>query len=305
MSSISLAIDALKHGQLIHLPTETVYGLGARADQAMAVARVFEAKGRPRFNPLIVHIASLGAAEVIGEFDDRAKALAKAFWPGPLTLVVPIRSKAKVCDLALSGLDSVALRIPSHPLALKILEGVPFGVVAPSANRSGRPSPTRVTDAMAETGDRVEVSVDGGECEIGLESTVISLMGAARYLRPGAITRLQIESVIGALASDESEGHRSPGRLSLHYAPDAPVEINVSAPKGECVYLSFGPTEFTGQTIVLSHTQDLNEAAANLFSALRQADMFRPERICVAPIPNDGIGEAINDRLRRAAGFVG
>lgn len=299
----SEAIAALTRGDLIHLPTETVYGLGARADDPQAVAKVFAAKGRPQFNPLIVHVASLAAAEAIGVFDARARALAEAFWPGPLTLVLPF--KAGVCDLARAGLDSVAIRVPSHPLALEILQGIEGGVVAPSANRSGRPSPTRHRDAIDETGEAVAASVDGGDCVIGLESTVVSLLGDVRYLRPGAITRLQIESVVGAVASDEAEGHRSPGRLSLHYAPDAPVEINVTHPPADCVYLSFGPTDFKGPVVPLSPSRDLNEAAANLFTALRMADALKPARICVAPVPDAGLGEAINDRLKRAAGFVG
>ncbi|MDC7681651.1 L-threonylcarbamoyladenylate synthase [Asticcacaulis sp. BYS171W] len=305
MTTIADAIAALETGELIHLPTETVYGLGARADAPAAVAKVFEAKGRPKFNPLIVHVASLEAAELIGIFDDRARALARAFWPGPLTLVVPVRDTAKVCDLARAGLDSVAIRVPAHPVALAILQGFGGGVVAPSANRSGRPSPTRFQDAVSETGPSVAASVDGGDCQVGLESTVVSVLNDVRYLRPGAITRAQIEAIAGALAEDASEGHRSPGRLSLHYAPDAPVEINIDNPPMDCVYLAFGDTDFTGPVLNLSPTRDLSEAAANLFTCLRKADALKPARICVAPIPADGLGEAINDRLKRAAGFVG
>lgn len=309
MSTVTDAIAALGRGELIHLPTETVYGLGARADDPAAVAKVFEAKGRPRFNPLIVHVASLEAAEAIGVFDDRARALAQAFWPGPLTLVVPVRDTQKVCDLARAGLDSVAIRVPSHPLARAILEGFAGGVVAPSANRSGRPSPTRFADALSETGAFVGASVDGGECQVGLESSVVSLLGEVRYLRPGAVTRAEVEAVVGPLADDAAEGHRSPGRLSLHYAPDAPVDIDVENPPADCVYLAFGPVDkavdFTGTLLNLSPTGNLSEAAANLFAYLREADAYKPVRICVAPIPADGLGEAINDRLKRAAGFVG
>lgn len=308
-ATINDAIAALERGDLIHLPTETVYGLGARADDPAAVARVFEAKGRPRFNPLIVHVASLEAAERIGEFDDRARALAKAFWPGPLTLVVPVRDTVGVCDLARAGLDSVAIRVPSHPVARAILAGFTGGVVAPSANRSGRPSPTRFLDAVSETGAFVGASVDGGDCQVGLESSVVSLLGDVRYLRPGAVTRAEVEAVVGPLADDATEGHRSPGRLSLHYAPDAPVEINVDNPPADCVYLAFGPVDtavsFAGTILNLSASGDLSEAAANLFTYLREADAYRPARICVAPIPDEGLGEAINDRLKRAAGFVG
>ena len=299
------AIRALNAGNLIHLPTETVYGLGARADDPAAVIKVFEAKGRPRFNPLIVHVGTLEQAEAIGVFDDRARALAKAFWPGPLTLVVPVKDMNAACDLARAGLDSVALRMPAHPLAMEVLKGVAFGVVAPSANRSGRPSPTTAADAADETGAFVDVTLDGGACPVGVESTVVGLLGDARYLRAGAVTRAQIEAVIGPLAADEAEGHRSPGRLSLHYAPDAPVRINVETPSPGSVYLAFGPISHDGPVVQLSETRDVNQAAARLFSALRAADKLYPPVIEVAPIPHDGIGEAINDRLKRAAGFVG
>ncbi len=304
MSNVNAAIAALRGGELIHLPTETVYGLGARADDPVAVAKVFEAKGRPRFNPLIVHVGDIAMAEKIGQFDDRARALAAAFWPGPLTLVLPVAGTDMACDLARAGLDSVALRMPDHPLALRILRGVDFGVVAPSANRSGRPSPTTAADAWEETGRYVEVSLDGGACPVGVESTVVSLLGEARYLRAGAVTRQQIEAVIGPLAADAAEGHRSPGRLSLHYAPDAPVQINIDHPDLGA-YLAFGPTGYSGPVFQLSASCDVREAAANLFRMLREADRLKPERIMVAPIPETGIGEAINDRLRRAAGFIG
>ncbi|MGZ3297588.1 MAG: L-threonylcarbamoyladenylate synthase [Asticcacaulis sp.] len=299
------AMAALRTGELIHLPTETVYGLGARADDPAAVVRVFEAKGRPRFNPLIVHVGDLALAELIGVFDERALALSRAFWPGPLTLVVPVRDASMACDLARAGLDSVALRMPAHEMALEVLRGTGFGVVAPSANRSGRPSPTTHADAVEETGAAVKVALDGGDCPVGLESSVVSLLGEARYLRAGAITRAQIEAVIGPLAVDAEDGHRSPGRLSLHYAPDAKVEINVTQPVPGAVYLAFGPTDYQGPVLQLSLTRDLSEAAANLFRMLREADRSKPALIAVAPIPDDGIGEAINDRLRRAAGFVG
>ena len=299
------AIAALRAGELIHLPTETVYGLGARADDPVAVVKVFEAKGRPRFNPLIVHIGNMDQAGRIGILDARAQALAAAFWPGPLTLVVPVRDTATACDLARAGLDSVALRIPDHPMALQVLNGTDFGVVAPSANRSGRPSPTTAADASEETGASVAVSLDGGDCAVGLESTVVSLLDEARYLRAGAVTRAQIEAVIGPLAADDAEGHRSPGRLSLHYAPDAPVRINVEKPSPGAAYIAFGPTAYDGQVVQLSARRDLAEAAANLFTALRRADRLAPPVIEIAPIPMDGIGEAINDRIRRAAGFIG
>lgn len=303
--SVAAAIDALRNGDLIHLPTETVYGLAARADAPQAVIGVFKAKDRPRFNPLIVHVGTQELAENLGIFDDRARALAKAFWPGPLTLVLPVRAADGACDLARAGLDSVALRMPDHPLALEVLRGFGDGVVAPSANRSGRPSPTSVADAIEETGASVRVSLDGGPCRVGVESTVISLLGEARYLRVGAVTRAQVEAVIGPLAADEAEGHRSPGRLTLHYAPEARVEINVETPRPGVAYLAFGPTAFIGPVFQLSAHRDVNEAAANLFRMMREADRLAPSAIAIAPIPGTGIGEAINDRIRRAAGFVG
>jgi len=301
---VAAAIAALRNGDLIHLPTETVYGLGARADDPAAVIKVFEAKGRPRFNPLIVHVGDMALAEAIGVFDDRARALAKAFWPGPLTLVVPVRDGGLACDLARAGLDSVALRMPAHDMALAVLRGAGMGIVAPSANRSGRPSPTTHADAVEETGDAVAVALDGGDCPVGVESTVVSLLGDARYLRAGAITREEIAGVIGSPAADEADGHRSPGRLSLHYAPDAPVRIEVTAPEAGA-YLAFGPTDYAGPVFQLSEGRDPREAAANLFRMLREADRSKPSLISVAPIPANGIGEAINDRLKRAAGFVG
>jgi L-threonylcarbamoyladenylate synthase len=303
--SSAAAVDALKAGNLIHLPTETVYGLGARADDPEAVVKVFEAKGRPRFNPLIVHVGSIDLARRIGTFDNRAEALAARFWPGPLTLVLPVRDRDAACDLARAGLDSVAIRMPDHKVALDILRGVDFGVVAPSANRSGRPSPTSRADAMDETGAYVAASIDGGDCTVGVESTVVSLLGDARYLRAGAVTRAEIEAVIGRLAADAAEGHRSPGRLSLHYAPDAPVRIDIETPSPGAAFLAFGPVTHDGPVVQLSATRSLSEAAANLFRALREADRHHPPVIEIAPIPEDGIGEAINDRIRRAAGFVG
>ncbi|CAL4867876.1 Threonylcarbamoyl-AMP synthase [Asticcacaulis sp. MM231] len=305
MSVVDAAVRALREGGLIHLPTETVYGLGASASDPEAVIKVFEAKGRPRFNPLIVHVGDMALAERIGIFDDRARTLAAAFWPGSLTLVVTVRDTDLVCDLARAGLDSVALRMPDHKVALDILRGFGAGVVAPSANRSGRPSPTTQRDAFEETGAFVQVSPDGADCQVGVESTVVSLLGDVRYLRAGAVTRAQIEAVVGPLAQDEADGHRSPGRMALHYAPDAPVKINVENPTAGAAYLAFGPVLHDGPVIQLSATRDLHEAAANLFKALREADRFKPPVIEIAPMPEDGIGEAINDRIKRAAGFVG
>ncbi|PZU57474.1 MAG: threonylcarbamoyl-AMP synthase [Brevundimonas sp.] len=298
------AAEALKRGALILLPTETVYGLGADASDPRAVAAIFEAKGRPRFNPLIAHVADAAAAEAVGVFDARARRLADAFWPGPLTLVTPVRDARRVCDLARAGLDSVALRVPGHAKARAVLSAFGGPVVAPSANRSGRPSPTTFQDAVEETGFAAAAAVDGGPCAVGLESTVVSVLdGRVALLRPGAVTRAEVEALAGPL-DDSGEGHRSPGRLTLHYAPDAPVRIEVGGARDGEILLGFGPGVGDPRWS-LSPTGDLREAAANLFRLLRDADRTRPAGIAVAPIPRDGLGEAINDRLRRAAGHIG
>lgn len=303
MTELDLALAALRDGDLVILPTETVYGLAGDARDSGAVAAIFAAKGRPQFNPLISHVASLEMAEQLADFDDRGRALARAFWPGPLTLVLPVRDPLSVCDLARAGLDSIAIRVPAHPLALALLQAFDGPLVAPSANRSGRPSPTTLADALDETGSSATLGLEGGPCEVGLESTVVSLMGEARLLRPGRVTRAEIEAVIGPLADDQAEGHRSPGRLTRHYAPQSPVRLEVTSPEAGEAYLGFGPGPETQWN--LSPSGNLSEAAANLFSYLRSADKTGPRAIAVAPIPQTGLGEAINDRLKRAAGFVG
>ncbi len=270
------------------------------------MAAIFEAKGRPRFNPLIAHVADLTTAETIAVFDDRARKLARAFWPGPLTLVLPVRDAEAVSDLARAGLETVAVRVPGHPVARALLADFGGPVVAPSANRSGRPSPTNYSDALAETGASAAASLDGGPCEVGLESTVVAVLdGAPRLLRPGAVTRAQIESLIGPLAEAADDAKRSPGRLAVHYAPDAPVRINAEAAEDGEAYLAFGLHPKGERVFNLSPSASLSEAAANLFAFLRAADRTKPRAIAVAPIPDEGLGEAINDRLRRAAGFVG
>jgi len=298
--SIEAAAEALRRGDLVILPTETVYGLAADAANPLAVAKVYEAKGRPSFNPLIAHVSDVAAAQRIAAFDDRARMLARAFWPGPLTIVAPAREG--VSDLARAGLDTVAVRVPAHPLARQLLEAFGGPVVAPSANRSGRPSPTRFQDAVEETGAAAAVALDGGPCEIGLESTVVSLLDEPRLLRPGAVTRREIEALLGPLAEAQADAKRSPGRMSLHYAPNAPVRIDAEAPREGEAYLAFGPS---GSPFNLSPAGDLREAAANLFAMLRAADRTNPAAIAVAPIPHEGLGEAVNDRLRRAAGNIG
>jgi L-threonylcarbamoyladenylate synthase len=300
------AAEALSAGRLIILPTETVYGLAADAANPLAVTALYEAKGRPRFNPLIAHVPDLAMAERIAVLDERARSLAAAFWPGGLTLVAPVREAALVCDLARAGLDTVAVRVPAHPLAREVLDLFGAPVVAPSANRSGRPSPTSLADAMSETGPAAAIGLDGGPCRIGLESTVIALLeGPPRLLRPGAVTRSAIEAVIGPLAEAEADARRSPGRLTRHYAPASPLRLEASGPRAGEAYLAFGPCGERPLSFNLSPAGDLAEAARRLFACLRAADALAPIAIAVAPIPDSGLGEAINDRLRRAAGMVG
>jgi L-threonylcarbamoyladenylate synthase len=296
------AVAALRAGELVILPTETVYGLAADAANPDAVARIFEAKGRPRFNPLIAHVLDHADAARVGVLGVIARDLTDRFWPGPLTIVAPLRDPSAVCDLARAGLDTVALRAPSHPLARKVLQAFGGPVVAPSANRSGRPSPTRFADAVEETGHAAAVALDGGDCAVGLESTVVSVTDRVRLLRPGAVTRAEIEAIVGPLAEAETDARRSPGRLAAHYAPDAPVRLNATHENDGEILIGFG--EITGR-FSLSRTGDLREAAANLFKLLREADRLNPAAIAIAPVPDRGLGEAINDRLARAAGKVG
>ena len=296
----------MRAGALVIMPTETVYGLAADAGNAAAVARLYQAKGRPAFNPLIAHVRDTASAAAIADLDARALLLAEAFWPGPLTIVAPIRDLQAVCETARAGLDTIAVRAPAHPLARELLRAFGGPLVAPSANRSGRPSPTTFADALAETGAAARQALDGGACLVGVESTVVSLLGgSARLLRPGAVTRDQIEALIGPLADADLDARRSPGRLARHYAPSAPVRLEVTEPLPGEIYLAFGAAREHPCVFDLSPRRDLAEAAANLFAFLRAADRLAPTAIAVAPIPRSGLGEAINDRLRRAAGFVG
>jgi L-threonylcarbamoyladenylate synthase len=305
LTGVDEAARALAAGRLVILPTETVYGLAADAADPAAVAALYEAKGRPRFNPLIAHVADLAAAEAVAEFDGRARALAAAFWPGPLTIVAPVKPGAGVCDLARAGLDTLAVRVPAHPVAQAVLAAFGGPIAAPSANRSGRPSPTTLADAVAETGAFADMALDGGPCAVGLESTVVAILdGPPRLLRPGAVTRGQIEAVIGPLAEAQADARRSPGRLTRHYAPDAPLRLDAAEVRAGEAFIGFGGGPGP-EALNLSPAGDLREAAARLFAALRAADALAPTAIAVAQIPGDGLGEAINDRLRRAAGLVG
>ena len=303
---IEAAAAALRRGGLVLMPTETVYGLAADAANPAAIAAVFEAKGRPMFNPLIAHVADIAQAQKLAALDAWALSLAKAFWPGPLTIVAPILPDCPVCDLARAGLDSVAVRAPAHPGAQALLKAFGGPICAPSANRSGRPSPTTLADAMAETGFAATAALEGGSCAVGVESTVVSVMaGPVRLLRPGGVSRERIEAVVGPLTEADDDAKRSPGRLVRHYAPESRLRLNASAPLPGEVYLAFGPWPQGPAVINLRGSADVNEAAQRLFWALRQDDRRKPVAISVAPIPNHGLGEAVNDRLRRAAGFIG
>lgn len=301
-TEINAAAEALKSGRLVAFPTETVYGLGADATSDQAVAKLFAAKGRPSFNPLISHVHSAEAAFALGVFSAEAKELAQAFWPGPLTVVVPRAKGCPVSLLASAGLSSIALRVPNHPLALDLLRAVDRPVVAPSANLSGRVSPTTAAHVKRGLGKKVAVILDGGPCAVGVESTVVSFMRShATLLRPGGLSREDIERVLGhelTVEADSTQPH-SPGQMESHYAPRAYLRLAATAPhKGES-YLGFGSHDHGPYT--LSARGDVVEAAANLFRMLHELDGLGVKAIAVAPIPREGLGEAINDRLRRAA----
>jgi L-threonylcarbamoyladenylate synthase len=302
--SIARAAGLLRAGRLVAFPTETVYGLGADATNEHAAAEIFAAKARPRFNPLIVHVVGLAEAEAVAVFDDRARRAAARFWPGPLTLVLPRRSDCGVSLLACAGLDTVAIRAPAHPAAQALLRETGRPIAAPSANRSGRVSPTEAAHVAEELGSRVALILDGGRTPLGLESTVLDLSAeAVALLRPGAVTLEQLTEVLGPIAAAETSAAKSPGMQASHYAPSLPLRLDaVDARAGEAL-LAFGPEAPPAFAAVLwlSRSGDLAEAAANLFAMLRRAD--RPEftGIAVMPIPEHHLGHAINDRLRRAA----
>lgn len=302
--AIRRAAAALLRDRLVAFPTETVYGLGARARSSRAVLRLYGAKGRPRFNPLIAHVASLAQARRLVRFDARAECLARHFWPGPLTLVLPRQAGASVSRLAGAGLSTLGVRIPDHPVALALLRRVGEPVVAPSANPSGRLSPTRAADVARTLGGRVATVLDGGACRVGLESTIVDLSGArARLLRPGGIAREAIEALIGPLAGAGNE-IRAPGMLESHYAPRARLRLDaIAATPGEA-YLGYGPLPPLPDSVpalTLSASCDPQEAAHNLFAFLQTLDRPHVCAIAVAPIPSKGLGLAIRDRLARAA----
>ena len=305
--AIAGAAKLLREGRLVAFPTETVYGLGGDATSDTAVAAIFSAKSRPSFNPLIVHMPGLTEAEPLARFDTRARDMASRFWPGPLTLVLPRRETGGLSLLASAGLDTVALRAPAHPVALSLLRAAGRPIAAPSANRSGRVSPTMAAHVAGEFGDAIALILDSGPTPIGVESTVLDLTGATpALLRPGGVTLEQLEAELGKIeiAAAGEDALRSPGRLAQHYAPDLPLRLGArDARPGEAL-LAFGPGEAPpgfAEVQWLSRRGDVAEAAANLFAMLRHLDRPKFSAIAVMPIPEAGLGRAINDRLHRAA----
>jgi len=304
-AGIARAAELLRAGDLVAMPTETVYGLAGDARSDTACARIFDAKGRPRFNPLIVHLPDLNAVEQIAVLNDGARALATAFWPGPLTMVLPLRQDHGLSPLISAGLETVAIRLPAHPAAQALLRAFAGPLAAPSANPSGRISPTKAQHVADGLGDKLSAILDGGACAIGLESTILAPRDAGTVLlREGGIARENIEEITGALQLDTTPGKvQAPGQLSSHYAPSVAVQMDSDLADATAIRVAFGPkgqAEFT-----LSETSDLIEAAANLFGVLHAADDLAQSRarsqIHFASIPETGLGRAINDRLRRAA----
>ncbi len=300
-AGIAAAAEMLRAGALVALPTETVYGLAARADSAQAVAAIYRAKGRPDFNPLIVHVASLDQAKQLAVMDDRARALAGAFWPGALTMVLPLRSGARIAPAVTAGLPTIALRCPAHPVMRAVLEQSGLALAAPSANRSGGISPTRADHVAASLGGKVGLILDGGACAAGIESTIVALReaGGWQVLRPGPITTAQISTVLGGEDDVTAAGGiEAPGQLASHYAPGKPVRLGALSAAPDEFLIGFG--EVSGE-VSLSESGDLAEGAAQLYACLHLAAAAAQPRIAIAPIPELGIGAAINDRLRRAA----
>ena len=300
-AGIAAAAEMLRAGALVALPTETVYGLAARADSAQAVAAIYRAKGRPDFNPLIVHVASLDQAKQLAVMDDRARALAGAFWPGALTMVLPLRSGARIAPAVTAGLPTIALRCPAHPVMRAVLEQSGLALAAPSANRSGGISPTRADHVAASLGGKVGLILDGGACAAGIESTIVALReaGGWQVLRPGPITTAQISTVLGGEDDVTAAGGiEAPGQLASHYAPGKPVRLGALSAAPDEFLIGFG--EVSGE-VSLSASGDLAEGAAQLYACLHLAAAAAQPRIAIAPIPELGIGAAINDRLRRAA----
>lgn len=296
------AVAILRDGGLVAVPTETVYGLAARADRDEAVAAIYRAKGRPSFNPLIVHVADFPAAQAIAETDERAQSLAEKLWPGALTMVVPLRADAGLAPAVTAGLATVALRCPAHPLMRALLDRCEFPLAAPSANRSGAISPTESAHVAASLGTVVPLILDGGSCAAGLESTIVALRADDRWqvLRPGPIDHERLATILGAgnEALEASAKVEAPGQLASHYAPSKPIRLGAEHAAPDEFLIGFGKV---GGQITLSAAGDLGEAAARLYRCLHEADASPLARIAIAPVPEDGIGTAINDRIRRAA----
>jgi L-threonylcarbamoyladenylate synthase len=307
-AEIARAAEILRASGLVAFPTETVYGLGADATSARAVAKIYAAKGRPAFNPLIAHVADLSAARREAELPPAALRLADAFWPGPLTLVAPAARSCSICELARAGLASVAVRVPAHPVALALIRAAGRPLAAPSANVSGHVSPTTAAHVAADLDGKVDLILDGGRCPAGLESTILSFVGEGPVLlRPGAVPREALEAALGAPLTEPPEGAKgviAPGMTASHYAPRARLRLDATALENGEAGLDFGG-RFRGKSgalvLDLSPSGDPIEAAANLFSHLRELDAQGAGRVAVAPIPAQGLGEAINDRLRRAS----
>ena len=303
-AALQRAAALLGKGRLVAFATETVYGLGAAADDPLAVRRLYAAKGRPRFNPLIAHVFDVAGAKRLVRFDARAEILARLFWPGPLTLVLPRLPGASVSRIAAAGLDTLGVRIPDHPAAQKLLRKFGRAIVAPSANRSGRLSPTDAGAVERALGARVALILDGGTCRVGLESTIVDLsVSPARLLREGGIVRAAIEAAIGKVENADAT-IKAPGMLASHYAPRADLRLNAAAPRAGEAYLGFGPLPTLGAEVpalTLSATGNLAEAAHNLFAYLQTLDRPTIRTIAVANVPAIGLGAAIRDRLARAA----
>lgn len=301
-ANIAKAGEVIVRGGLVAFPTETVYGLGADATSEEAVASIFAAKERPSFNPLIVHVPDMIVARELVEFTPMAEKLASAFWPGALTLVLPRKKTAKLSLLVSAGLDTVAVRMPNHPIATQLLRAAQRPIAAPSANKSGQISPTQAAHVAQSLPGKVDMILDGGSCAVGLESTVVDACGErVGFLRPGGISIEQLEGVAGPLIfpDDAPDAPKSPGMLTSHYAPTLPMRLNADAIEEGEILLGFGAS--TGETLNLSPTGNLEEAAANLFTMMRELDQVGYKRMAVSPIPKDGLGLAINDRLKRAA----
>lgn len=303
--TFNLATKMLKQGDILSFPTETVYGLGADATNSVAVAKIFTAKSRPSFNPLIVHVSDTTKAKQFVKMNDLAKKLADAFWPGPFTMVLPLKEESGLSDLITAGLDTVAIRVPKNKIAHDLLTHFGGAIAAPSANKSGRISATSAAHVYEELGEKIEMIIDGGPCEKGIESTIVQVINDEIFmLRPGNITAKDIKEKIGVTVKTKNtptDNPVAPGQLKSHYAPNSKMRLNIKTPNPNEAFLAFGPCDITETCLNLSVNGDLEQAATNLFSMMRALDQLKLDSIAVAPIPRTGLGIAINDRLERAA----